>query len=217
MFPSMLEEGVSPKPQQLSSSSTQLARASISSPVAEPSFETLILIHRLLKRLHKGEKIDPQLIDKVLSCHALSQAPWLFNTLIDWGMCLVTYQPQALQMSRMRELVNIWKCLWTPTANIINSRNLLMLTKSPNPRDSWIKLGSLSQILINEGILNTSALEQQCFTLLKNDWPDEIQKRISEFLTIVLEAFQEKTEGTSDSAQVLDWVAWLCSGQPDQD
>jgi hypothetical protein len=65
--------------------------------------------------------------------------------------------------------------------------------------------------------VKTENLEQQCFALLHDDWPDEIQKRISEYLTIVKEAFEGKAEWNSESAQVLDWVAWLCSGQPDQD
>ncbi|ODN01171.1 Protein disks lost [Orchesella cincta] len=183
----------------------------------DPPFEILILIHRTLRKLHLGEKIDLQIIDRVLSCHSLASAPWAFGPLLDWGVGLVAFQPQCLTAERMRHLVSLWKNLWNSNSRIINSRNLLLLSKSGGSRDSWIKLGSITQLLISEGLIRADDLEQQCLELLRDDWPDSVQKRISEFLTIVLETFQQRAEGYSESAQVLDWVAWICSGQPDQD
>ncbi|CAL8072173.1 unnamed protein product [Orchesella dallaii] len=183
----------------------------------EPPFEILILIHRSLRRLNLREKIDPQVIDKILSCHSLGNASWAFGPLLDWGISLIAFQPQCLSSLRMKQLVSLWKNLWGSNSKIINSRNLLLLSKSGGSRDSWIKLGSITQLLISEGMLKAHDLEQQCFELLRDDWPDPVQKRISEFLTLVLETFQQTAEGHSESMQVLGWVNWFCSGQADQE
>lgn len=189
-------------------------------PPADPPFEVLILLHRTLRKLHTSNEINPQYIDKILTCSNLSQSPYLLNPLIDWGLALITFQPKSLNVLRQRQLVSLWKSLWTSTSSskLLNPRNLMILSKSKNARDSWINLGNVTQYLINDGLISPGDLEQQCMTLLREDWPDPVHKRISEFLTIVLESFQERQEYQgSDSAQVLDWVAWLCSGQPDQD
>lgn len=199
-----------------------LQAATIGTPLVksvpeEPPFEILILVHRTLRKLHSCEKIDLHIIDKILSCQSLGKVSWVYSALVDWGMGLITFQPQALTSNRIKQLITLWKGTWGPSSKIINPRNLMLLTKSENPRDSWIKLGSVTQQLINEGMINAADLEQQCLELLREEWPDEIHKKIFEFLTIVLETFREREEWHSESAQVLDWVAWLCSGQPDQD
>lgn len=197
------------------------ALSPVKPPVPEdPPFEILILVHRTLRKLNSLENIDPQLVDKVLACQSLSKAPWTFIPLIDWGLSLITFQPQVLNPVRTKQLVAHWKNLWNPSASkkVLNPRNLLLIAKSKNSRDSWIKLGSVTQHLIAEGLMKPEDLEQQCMQLLSEEWPEQVHKRISEFLTIVLEAFHERSEyHVSESAQILDWVAWICSGQPDQD
>ncbi|CAL8072175.1 unnamed protein product [Orchesella dallaii] len=159
----------------------------------DPPAEILRLIHNTSRKIHLRQFFDHKSIDKIFACQNLVNVP-SFNPIADLTFALIAFHPKVLGLNRMTKLVSLWKQISPKDPKIINPRNLMLLNKTGFTDDSWFKIGKLTQMLLREGILSPSELEQQCLELSRKCWCDTKEKKwvISEYLTLVMDTFKKK-------------------------
>ncbi len=187
------------------------------------TFSFMISLHRTMKRLY--EKTTPPVlnstIDEILNCSALGKVPGLINTLLDFGIALISYSPSILNSERQLKLVNnLWKPTWNnDSCRLLSPRNVLILSSYSQDQNvqkhSWTRLGEIILLLIKEKMLNFETVEQDCFRLLREDLSLQESKNVSELLKKLVASTTINT--TNDNAmrsrEVVDWISWYCSSE----
>jgi hypothetical protein len=190
----------------------------------EPTFSTMILLHRTLRKFHLRKPVADDHLDDILFSKSLETCSVsVATTLVDFGLALMAFSPERLTSSRQERLVSLWKKNWNPDYKILCPRNILMMqdsstcTSSDGHQKSWRVLTELISRLMKEDLLSLETLEQDCFRLVREELSPSASSNISNLLKEILATSKKSTVRNDESREMIDWIAWYCSDQPDDD
>jgi len=184
-------------------------------PAAGSFFLVLRSLHKGIQQLHNGIPTEVALIDSLLEDPRLiSEKPWVTLRTVDLAMALITFSPSTLTAERQAKFIEFWKQVWTGEFNnFLRPRNLILLrSKSSDLKLTFQTLGSLMKALLRAKLVRVAEIQENCMALLQQDWDTTTKLHVSELLKEVM----PDLDGTEER-EVIDWIAWYCSGQGEED
>jgi len=174
-----------------------------------PKWDNVMQLQKCVKRLHNLEELESGVIDEILKDSILAKK--CTNKVIEFGFSLIVFQPAVVTSDRLESFVNLWKPYWTSDCRVICSRNIMLLCQGKQTESSWTILSQLINLMIKKELLSAEQLERECVEFLRQDWPIEVAKKVSQLLYSSLEALGRKAD-----TEIIDWIQWYCSGNDDE-
>ena len=173
------------------------------------------LVHKTIQDFHTGRPVNPNVLDTILEDgRLLTQKSWIGQRVLDLILTIITFQPSLMTDERMTKFSEFWKQMSNSTPiNVLFPRNLILFSQSRDKEETWKKLSCVTKHLIHEKLITLEGLQEDCLTLLRQDWPADLSRSVSEFLKNVLSSVSDSSQET----QVVDWIAWFCSDKDDEE
>lgn len=190
------------------------------------SKEALLLFEQLEESL-AFEYLEPLCVDKSSSADLSMKG---FESLsVEWAITILAFSPATMSAEVQDKLVSLWGAhaskntckfrLAHPPCQLstfLSPRNIELLGKSNTPNATWDKMEAFMGRLLKGSLFLPIALEDQCLSVLKREWPTDLLRRLGSCLKGIIESWKI-TVGTSTSdedlfnftQEFLDWFAWI--------
>ena len=99
---------------------------------------------------------------------------------------------------------------------LLSIRNLQIFIKSPSPKRTWDKFEAFVYRLLKYGLISPIEIEDQCFAIVKEEWPKDLLERFGSFLQGVIDSWKKRNPNNLDEFrnftqdfETLEWLSWF--------
>ena len=98
---------------------------------------------------------------------------------------------------------------------LLSIRNLQIFIKSPSPKRTWDKFEAFVNRLLKYGLISPIEIEDQCFAIVKEEWPKDLLERFGSFLQGVIDSWKKRNPNLDEihnftqDFETLEWLSWF--------
>ena len=139
--------------------------------------------------------------------------------LIDYAIILSVAFPSTLT----DEVISLFISFWKPSSGncyfpksiylyrLFSSRTVKLICEVRHQADAWDALTKLVTELLTPGLVSPASLQDQCISLLQEEWPEEIHSGLSSCIKGFAQNLKDHPELGNDQTiqELLSWVGWV--------
>ncbi|KAK7084373.1 Codanin-1 C-terminus [Halocaridina rubra] len=187
----------------------RLIRSSENRPLGIKSLDIQFLLQNIVEALTKRKDIT-------LAVYRALEA-----LTVDLAVVIIACVPSLLTLKNRMAFISLWKAvsdggvipLPSGLSSFMSPRIVMLVARqhSTQQQSAWKMLSDFTILLLSTKLLSPSSFQEQCVSLLRHSWDEEILSGLSLCIKGIAEYFQKQTTQFEDPvvAEFLEWVGWI--------